>query len=372
MSIAPLAAVGPADSKLLEGLLDKIRQHDQSRVGEIRALRQQVEQLSSELARKNTAIKQLKAQLLQLSEFKRSIVQSINRGPAAAADFLAIGDDDLPSAVGTSGASGASSGFDFGLYQPGTSGDNAYGAPEYPHSAGLGGLGEEGDLTLSAETTKILAEIDRATDPFSTGATSPAFAGFGSATKQPLSQPQPFLRGSGLGGTNPFGTGSSAAGLGPNPGAPGDFRFSQATASGSAPRTAAVSPGRLRSSTAPALQPPPAANAGAGRPGSPALSTRAPSTVPPPPPPSQANGGISSSAGTSGAPDMEGHEFFMTAKKQLSFQQFQQFLGIIKQFNQHERNKEQTLSAAREVFGPQHEALYKSFYALLTRAAIPA
>eukprot|EP00999_Lentomonas_sp_LEN2_P000291 NODE_1288_length_920_cov_71.627995_g1242_i0.p1 GENE.NODE_1288_length_920_cov_71.627995_g1242_i0~~NODE_1288_length_920_cov_71.627995_g1242_i0.p1 ORF type:complete len:203 (+),score=29.01 NODE_1288_length_920_cov_71.627995_g1242_i0:111-719(+) len=195
------------DQKYLEGILDRVRQHDISRVNDIRSLKAEVEALQSELAKKNQIIKQLRAQVHTLADFKRNIVKSINPSPAD----VGYGEDDAAAAVLSS--------------------------PRYGHSSAA-------DMRPASP-----AAYDDTTAHVEIGPTSRAHPGAG--------------------------------------------------------------------------------------------------------------------------PDIAGHEFFMQAKKQLSYQQFQMFLQVIKAFNTHEANKEQTLAASKEVFGAQHEDLYHAFHALLTRAQGP-
>lgn len=84
-----------------------------------------------------------------------------------------------------------------------------------------------------------------------------------------------------------------------------------------------------------------------------------------------ARSGGPGSLDTSHDPASEGKDFFMQARNELTFPQFQQFLLCIKSYNNGLQTKEQTLQIARQIFGPTHQQLFSAFQQLLLKQGSP-
>jgi len=76
---------------------------------------------------------------------------------------------------------------------------------------------------------------------------------------------------------------------------------------------------------------------------------------------------ISGGAGVDAAAQLDGKEFFKRARHRLSFQQFNEFLANIKKLNSHLQTRDETLTKASEIFGPENQDLHEAFQALLSR-----
>jgi hypothetical protein len=74
------------------------------------------------------------------------------------------------------------------------------------------------------------------------------------------------------------------------------------------------------------------------------------------------NGGSST-----GGAAVDGKEFFRHARSRLNYDQFSQFLELIKRLNSGAATRETTLAQARELFGRENEALNRGFIALISR-----
>lgn len=70
-----------------------------------------------------------------------------------------------------------------------------------------------------------------------------------------------------------------------------------------------------------------------------------------------------SGGAASGAVD--GKQFFRQARNSLSYEAFNEFLANIKRLNTQQQSREETLEAARRIFGQEHEHLYREFENLL-------
>lgn len=83
----------------------------------------------------------------------------------------------------------------------------------------------------------------------------------------------------------------------------------------------------------------------------------------------RAAAGVAASGGGRGAasPSIDGKEFFRQARARLSYEQFSQFLVAIKELNAGRSSREDTLGAARALFGPANGDLYGLFEGLLMR-----
>ncbi|WIA08253.1 hypothetical protein OEZ85_007697 [Tetradesmus obliquus] len=83
----------------------------------------------------------------------------------------------------------------------------------------------------------------------------------------------------------------------------------------------------------------------------------------------RAAAGVAASGGGRGAasPRIDGKEFFRQARARLSYEQFSQFLVAIKELNAGRSSREDTLGAARALFGPANGDLYGLFEGLLMR-----
>ncbi|KAJ8475735.1 hypothetical protein OPV22_019462 [Ensete ventricosum] len=66
-------------------------------------------------------------------------------------------------------------------------------------------------------------------------------------------------------------------------------------------------------------------------------------------------------------PRIIGKELFRQARSRLSYEQFAEFLTIVKEFNARRQSCEETLAKAEEIFGTEHKDLYLSFQSLLNR-----
>lgn len=77
------------------------------------------------------------------------------------------------------------------------------------------------------------------------------------------------------------------------------------------------------------------------------------------------SGTPSSSVGPS--KQLEGREFFKMAKNRLSQKQFSLFLNCIKNLNQRQQTKEETIAIAREIFGNENQDLFSAFQNILVK-----
>jgi len=66
---------------------------------------------------------------------------------------------------------------------------------------------------------------------------------------------------------------------------------------------------------------------------------------------------------------IDGKAFFRKARNSLSYEAFNEFLANIKQLNNQQQTREETLDSARRIFGPEQQHLYKEFEQLLNRHA---
>mmetsp|Transcript_91995 Transcript_91995/g.210677 ORF Transcript_91995/g.210677 Transcript_91995/m.210677 type:complete len:272 (+) Transcript_91995:85-900(+) len=78
-------------------------------------------------------------------------------------------------------------------------------------------------------------------------------------------------------------------------------------------------------------------------------------------------GGLDGGGGPSSPPAVDGKQFFRVARNNLSYENFNAFLGSIKRLNNHQQSREQTLEEAKQIFGSEHENLYRDFQTLLNR-----
>jgi len=67
------------------------------------------------------------------------------------------------------------------------------------------------------------------------------------------------------------------------------------------------------------------------------------------------------------SPQIDGKAFFRMARGKLAYEDFNTFLANIKRLNSHQQTRDQTLEAARKLFGAQNSDLYTDFQALLNR-----
>jgi len=75
--------------------------------------------------------------------------------------------------------------------------------------------------------------------------------------------------------------------------------------------------------------------------------------------------------GGGGAPaQIDGKAFFRQARGVLSHEAFNNFLQSIKRLNNQQQTREETLSEAQRLFGPEHQALYADFESLLNRQGL--
>ncbi|KAG0586380.1 hypothetical protein KC19_2G086300 [Ceratodon purpureus] len=73
------------------------------------------------------------------------------------------------------------------------------------------------------------------------------------------------------------------------------------------------------------------------------------------------------SAQSRGSSRLDGKEFFRQARSRLTYEQFSSFLANIKELNAHRQTREETLSKAEDIFGPENRDLYNAFEAILSR-----
>lgn len=78
--------------------------------------------------------------------------------------------------------------------------------------------------------------------------------------------------------------------------------------------------------------------------------------------------GASASGPSSG--EIDGKAFFRQARGKLSYEAFNQFLQSIKRLNSQQQTREETLSEAQRIFGPQLQDLYMDFENLLNRPGL--
>lgn len=64
---------------------------------------------------------------------------------------------------------------------------------------------------------------------------------------------------------------------------------------------------------------------------------------------------------------VDGKQFFRQARTSLSYEAFNEFLANIKQLNNQQQSREETLEQARRIFGPELQHLYREFEQLLNR-----
>lgn len=67
---------------------------------------------------------------------------------------------------------------------------------------------------------------------------------------------------------------------------------------------------------------------------------------------------------------VDGKAFFRQARGVLSHEAFNQFLQSIKRLNNQQQTREETLSEAQRLFGPDGQALYADFESLLNRQGL--
>jgi len=67
---------------------------------------------------------------------------------------------------------------------------------------------------------------------------------------------------------------------------------------------------------------------------------------------------------------IDGKQFFREARKQLSYEAFNDFLTSIKKLNNQQQSRDETLDEARRIFGPELDGLYRDFEQLLNRHAV--
>mmetsp|Transcript_25550 Transcript_25550/g.67522 ORF Transcript_25550/g.67522 Transcript_25550/m.67522 type:complete len:293 (-) Transcript_25550:26-904(-) len=84
--------------------------------------------------------------------------------------------------------------------------------------------------------------------------------------------------------------------------------------------------------------------------------------------PITAGAAAASAAGPGGVVD--GKAFFRQARNCLSYEAFNSFLSSIKQLNNQQQTREETLEQARGIFGHEQRHLYKEFEELLNRHSI--
>merc|ERR1712054_612248 len=71
-----------------------------------------------------------------------------------------------------------------------------------------------------------------------------------------------------------------------------------------------------------------------------------------------------------GGSSVDGKAFFRQARSALSHEAFNNFLQSIKRLNNQQQTREETLAEARQLFGPEHVALYADFESLLSRQGL--
>lgn len=76
---------------------------------------------------------------------------------------------------------------------------------------------------------------------------------------------------------------------------------------------------------------------------------------------------VSSSAGDSNEPYVEGKEFFKKARNRLSFDDFNAFLACIRKLNNQQITKEDSVRAAKEIFGSENNDLFEQFRSLVLK-----
>merc|ERR1719265_2776262 len=69
-------------------------------------------------------------------------------------------------------------------------------------------------------------------------------------------------------------------------------------------------------------------------------------------------------------PGVDGKAFFRQARGVLSHEAFNQFLQSIKRLNNQQQTREETLSEAQRLFGPEGQSLYADFESLLNRQGL--
>eukprot|EP00928_Gymnodinium_smaydae_P018776 TRINITY_DN1715_c0_g1_i1.p1 TRINITY_DN1715_c0_g1~~TRINITY_DN1715_c0_g1_i1.p1 ORF type:complete len:282 (-),score=80.48 TRINITY_DN1715_c0_g1_i1:69-914(-) len=67
----------------------------------------------------------------------------------------------------------------------------------------------------------------------------------------------------------------------------------------------------------------------------------------------------------SGNGPVDGKQFFRQARNSLTYEAFNEFLANIKRLNTGQQTREETLDAAKRIFGREHEQLYREFEELL-------
>lgn len=72
---------------------------------------------------------------------------------------------------------------------------------------------------------------------------------------------------------------------------------------------------------------------------------------------------VASAAGT----PVDGKQFFRQARNSLSYEAFNEFLANIKRLNNQQQSRDETLTEARKIFGPEQQHLYQEFEQLLNR-----
>jgi len=68
-----------------------------------------------------------------------------------------------------------------------------------------------------------------------------------------------------------------------------------------------------------------------------------------------------------GGTPVDGKQFFRQARNSLSYEAFNEFLANIKRLNNQQQSREETLTEARKIFGPEQQHLYQEFELLLNR-----
>jgi len=84
----------------------------------------------------------------------------------------------------------------------------------------------------------------------------------------------------------------------------------------------------------------------------------------------QQGGGGGGGAGGGAPAQIDGKAFFRQARGVLSHEAFNNFLQSIKRLNNQQQTREETLSEAQRLFGPEHQALYADFESLLNRQGL--
>ncbi|KAK8635233.1 hypothetical protein V6N13_023110 [Hibiscus sabdariffa] len=73
------------------------------------------------------------------------------------------------------------------------------------------------------------------------------------------------------------------------------------------------------------------------------------------------------SGSQAGRTRVDGKEFFRQVRSRLSYEQFGAFLTNVKELNSHKQTREETLTKAEEIFGPDNRDLYAIFEGLINR-----